>query len=450
MLPPGSQHPNFMLTARFKTTAAAGTIVGKPFAHGLWRNGGSAGQGKMFFLRGGHVGFDIGWVGYFGCPKAVNDGLWHETALRYVAGESTQYQLFVDDMSTPCSKGFFPTADHPDTSIVIGKAIGHAYGDMSDWANGDMAPAFSGEIVDVSYVALGADGSPLATTPAPTAPVPAPAPAIEMTEAEAKEQCGKLCLESNFCCNNPDIGSNQFFSCSQACMVRYYGASEQECLNLVNTQTQERGCSRNYGAHSSSFCSKCADLTDQCPWGVQSGDASQKGCTMDVKTNQTEEATGGDTGPKYPVEGVYKLYTTEAAPDGKDHHPYKLVHVKVGCGLMAYGPLGSDTGPERFTIKKWGTNDPDGNPQYKIYTTGTAPDGQDHCPNKLVHVKIGGDLMAYGDVENNPGTGPEKFTILNWGTNDPDGRPQYKIYTTGTAPDGQDHCPNKLVHVKIG
>merc|ERR1719389_207018 len=75
-------------------------------------------------------------------------------------------------MSIPCSKGLFPTADHPDTSIVIGKAIGHAighaYGDMP-WANGDMAPAFSGEIVDVSYVALGADGSPLATAPAPTA-----------------------------------------------------------------------------------------------------------------------------------------------------------------------------------------------------------------------------------------------------------------------------------------
>merc|ERR1719482_218079 len=298
MLPPGSQHPNFMLKARFKTTAAAGTIVGKPFAYGLWRNGGSAGQGKMLFLRGGHVGFDIGWVGYVGCPKAVNDGLWHETALRYVAGESLQYQIFVDDMSTPCSKGLFPTADHPDTSIVIGKAIGHAighaYGDMP-WANGDMAPAFSGEIVDVSYVALGADGSPLATTPAPTAPVPAPAPAIEMTEAEAKKQCGSLCLESNFCCNNPDIGSNQFFSCSQACMVRYYGASEQECLSLVNTQTQERGCDRQYyGKPNTSvftngrayvgfgFCSRCADLTDQCPWGVQSGDESQKGCTMDL------------------------------------------------------------------------------------------------------------------------------------------------------------------------
>ena len=118
-----------------------------------------------------------------------------------------------------------------------------------------------------------------------------------MTEAEAKNQCGSLCLESNFCCNNPDIGSNQFFSCSQACMVRYYGASEQECLNLVNTQSQERGCSRNYGAHSFRFCSKCADLTDQCPWGVQSGDASQKGCTMDVKTKEALKRNAHCVGP---------------------------------------------------------------------------------------------------------------------------------------------------------
>merc|ERR1719426_65142 len=93
---------------------------------------------------------------------------------------------------------------------------------------------------------------------------------VPMTEAEAKKQCGSRCLESSFCCNNPDIGSNQMFSCSQACMVRYYGASEQQCLDLVNTQTQSKGCSRSFGAHSFKFCSKCADLTDQCPFGSMS------------------------------------------------------------------------------------------------------------------------------------------------------------------------------------
>merc|ERR1719353_755063 len=126
-------HPNFMLTARFKTTAAFGTIVGKTFADGVWKDGGSAGQGKMLAIRGGYLYFGVPtsfdnwgrywWVGGVLCvPGKVNDGLWHEAAVRYVAGESTQYQLFVDDMSTPCNGDtkLFPTADHPDTSIGIG------------------------------------------------------------------------------------------------------------------------------------------------------------------------------------------------------------------------------------------------------------------------------------------------------------------------------------------
>merc|ERR1719269_363688 len=114
---------------------------------------------------------------------------------------------------------------------------------------------------------------------------------LAAAEAEAKKQCGSRCLESSFCCNNPDIGSNQMFSCSQACMVRYYGASEQQCLDLVNTQVQSKGCSRSFGSHSFKFCSECADLTDQCPFGsmslvngVPSGEPAQKGCSMDPMT----------------------------------------------------------------------------------------------------------------------------------------------------------------------
>merc|ERR1719174_2609717 len=140
---------DFVLQAKFKTTEAGGTIVGKPFADGLWKSGGSAGQGKMVFLRGGKVGMDIGWVGYFACDKKVNDGNWHEVALTFVKGEGTQYQLFVDDMETPCSKGLHPVLDHPDLSVVIGKSIGHSV--SNGVANGDMAPDMVGEIVDVSY-----------------------------------------------------------------------------------------------------------------------------------------------------------------------------------------------------------------------------------------------------------------------------------------------------------
>merc|ERR1719482_2201633 len=166
-------HPNFMLTARFKTTAAYGTIVGKTFADGVWKD---CEGGKMLTIRGGYVYFGVGFHSGFGflCVPAVNDGLWHEAAVRYVAGESTQYQLFVDDMSTPCNKGGFPMADHPDTSIGIGTDIvleagGSRCNVPLAIALDCISPAFSGEIVNVSYVALGADGSPLATTPAPSA-----------------------------------------------------------------------------------------------------------------------------------------------------------------------------------------------------------------------------------------------------------------------------------------
>jgi len=143
---------DFSLEAKFKSTAAGGTIVGKAFANGLWKNGGSAGQGKMVFLRGGKVGMDIGWVGYFACNKIVNDGNWHSVALKYVKAEGEQYQLFVDDMQTPCSKGLRPIPDNPDTSIVEGTAIGHVVN--NGVANGDMAPAMDGEVTGVTYKQL--------------------------------------------------------------------------------------------------------------------------------------------------------------------------------------------------------------------------------------------------------------------------------------------------------
>jgi len=143
---------DFKLQARIKTTSAGGTIVGKAFADGLWRSGGGSGQGKMVFLRGGKVGMDIGWVGYFSCNKKVNDGQWHDVALKFVKAEGNQYQLFVDDMKTPCSRGLRAIPDNADTSVVIGTAVGHQVANGK--ANGDMAPDLKGEVTDVSYVKL--------------------------------------------------------------------------------------------------------------------------------------------------------------------------------------------------------------------------------------------------------------------------------------------------------
>merc|ERR1719217_1845239 len=143
---------DFILKARVKTTAAGGTIVGKAFKDGLWKNGGGTGQGKMIFLRGGKFGMDIGWVGYFACSKKVNDGKWHNVALKYVKKEGNQYQLFDDDMTTPCKKGLRAVKDHPSLKVYIKKAIGHKV--SNGVANGDMAPALNGEVTGISYKSL--------------------------------------------------------------------------------------------------------------------------------------------------------------------------------------------------------------------------------------------------------------------------------------------------------
>ena len=46
---------DFKLTAKIQNGHAASTIFAKAFDRGLWKNGGSAGQGKMLFLRNGKV-----------------------------------------------------------------------------------------------------------------------------------------------------------------------------------------------------------------------------------------------------------------------------------------------------------------------------------------------------------------------------------------------------------
>merc|ERR1719161_3375684 len=82
----------------------------------------------------------------------------------------------------------------------------------------------------------------------------------------------------------PEIGSNKYFSCSQACMVRYYAASEQKCLDVVNEQAKTRGCERKYKSRTFEFCSVCTDVTEfgKCVHGVPNGVAAQVGCTFDV------------------------------------------------------------------------------------------------------------------------------------------------------------------------
>lgn len=69
-------------------TTRGGTIMARCPAAGNW-----APQGKTFFMRGGRLAFDIGWVGVIIGKTPVADGRWHHVAL---AGGDNTYTLYVD------------------------------------------------------------------------------------------------------------------------------------------------------------------------------------------------------------------------------------------------------------------------------------------------------------------------------------------------------------------
>ena len=136
----------FVLSARVRTTQASGTILAKAFPDGRWRNGGGAGQAKLLFLRGGRVCFDIGWVGSITGSTQVNDGDWHDVALRFNAALGV-YQVLLDGAVD--GAGLNAMSDHPDLCVYSRIPVGHRVSDGV--ANGDMASRFEGDIEDLTY-----------------------------------------------------------------------------------------------------------------------------------------------------------------------------------------------------------------------------------------------------------------------------------------------------------
>ncbi|MCA9070323.1 MAG: LamG domain-containing protein, partial [Planctomycetaceae bacterium] len=80
---------DFTITARVKTKAG-GTILAKTQPNSRW-----VPNGKTFFVRGGRLCYDIGWVGAAQSRQQVNDGKWHEVALRW-QHENALAELFID------------------------------------------------------------------------------------------------------------------------------------------------------------------------------------------------------------------------------------------------------------------------------------------------------------------------------------------------------------------
>ena len=80
---------DFTVTARIQTKSG-GTIFSRTEAAEKWVPGGTT-----FFLRGGRLSFDIGWVGVVTSSRRVNDGKPHDVALVWNADEQTA-EMFVD------------------------------------------------------------------------------------------------------------------------------------------------------------------------------------------------------------------------------------------------------------------------------------------------------------------------------------------------------------------
>ncbi|MBP86891.1 MAG: heme-binding protein [Planctomycetaceae bacterium] len=83
------QNQDYSIAARIKTTKG-GAIFTKTARQAEW-----VPDGKTFFVRGGRLCFDVGWVGVVQSQKPVADSKWHDVAMTF-DHESSVVQLFVD------------------------------------------------------------------------------------------------------------------------------------------------------------------------------------------------------------------------------------------------------------------------------------------------------------------------------------------------------------------
>jgi hypothetical protein len=80
---------DFSITARIRTMSG-GTVLAKTQPESDW-----VPNGKALFVRGGSLCYDIGWVGVVTSTEKVDDGQWHNIALRW-KHDSGLAELFLD------------------------------------------------------------------------------------------------------------------------------------------------------------------------------------------------------------------------------------------------------------------------------------------------------------------------------------------------------------------
>merc|ERR1712194_667670 len=111
---------DFVLRAKFKTQPEDkfGLIVRKDLGPD---EQGTVVDSKHLWIHDGKLTFSIGGGGHLFGP-VVNDGKWHEVALKSASGV---YQLFLDNMTTPCVSALYgtpllPCKDPQNSRIQVG------------------------------------------------------------------------------------------------------------------------------------------------------------------------------------------------------------------------------------------------------------------------------------------------------------------------------------------
>ena len=135
---------DFSIYARLRTKKG-GTILAKTPKNNKW-----AENGATFFVRGGRLCYDIGWVGVVESDRKVADGKWHDVVVCYDQVEGL-VRLYVDG-EVSGQREMQPKGDASDFAVRIGYTASN-FPDKS---------GFEGELSDVRFYQRLVDPSEIA------------------------------------------------------------------------------------------------------------------------------------------------------------------------------------------------------------------------------------------------------------------------------------------------
>lgn len=141
----GNEFPtsgDFTWTAWIKSQVG-GTIVARAGRGEEWKEG-----GKVLFMEGGHLKFDVGWVGAVESEEAsLDDGEWHHVAITvHGAGETSNITFYVDGRRA--GEGQLDVKRFPESPLPL--KIGYCNEDFPERQTG-----FVGQIRDVRWYGYG-------------------------------------------------------------------------------------------------------------------------------------------------------------------------------------------------------------------------------------------------------------------------------------------------------